>query len=352
MTYDGTVLVKGTDYTVAYTNNTAAGTGTATITGMGDYTGSVTASFTITAGGNSGGNSGGSGSSSGGGSSSATTTEKLEDGTPVKVTTDKKTGTVTAAATYDDGTTVKSQTTTEGEVTASVTVSKTNGGEKTTVTIPTTVELAPGQVAVIVKPDGTEEIVKNSVATPDGMRITLTDSAELKIIDNTKTFVDVAKGNWAEESIAFVASREIFNGTGEENFTPGGDMSRAMVCQVLANFEGVDTAGGNTWYEKAVSWAGDAGISDGSNPEEVVTREQLAVMLYRHAGNPVVRGELISQFEDGGQVSNWAVFAMTWAIQNGIMNGRDGVWLAPKDTASRAEVAAMFARYVVKSVGK
>lgn len=85
------------------------------------------------------------------------------------------------------------------------------------------------------------------------------------------------------------------NGTGQ-GFDPDGTVTRGTLMTILARMDGVDTAGGRTWYEKGMAWAVSAGVSDGANPEGVITREQAAVMLYRYAGSPAVSGDGLSQF--------------------------------------------------------
>lgn len=358
--YEDVTLRKGTDYTVAYADNTAVGTASVTVTGMGDYTGSVTVTFAITeasggntgggTGGNTGGSTGGSGSTGGGGGSGGglgtgvgTT---VPAGPTITTSTDRQAGTVTSTAKYPNGTTVKSVTAGE-TVTATVTI-PTSVKEPSKVLIPTTAKPTVGQVAVILHPDGSREIVKNSLPDEKGLEVVLSGSARLQIIDNSKQFSDVEEENWAQEAVTFVTSREIFNGTGSGTFTPDGEMSRAMVCTVLANLEGVNTAGGSTWYEKAVEWAREKGVSDGANPNATVTREQLAVMLYRYMGSPEIETVMPEEmsFADTDQISDWAVRAMIWAVEKGILKGRDGIYLAPQATASRAEVAVMMQRYI------
>ena len=365
--FDGHRLTEGVDYTVQLSNNRNAGTGILVIRGEGEYYGSCVATFTIvpdpdaegntgTGGGSTGdsggGSTGGSGSGSTGGSGTGGVSGNVDvttttgDGVTTTVRTDSS-GAMSVQASYDDGTTVSADIPVSGPVTATVTVPF--NVERAAVTIPTRDEPGLGQVAVILHPDGTREIVKTAVPTEDGMELTLDASAVIQIVDNTKSFIDVSANHWAKDAITFVTAREIFNGTGNNTFSPGGDMSRAMVCTVLANLTGVDTKGGSTWYDKAIAWAQTEGISDGTAPDSTITREQLAVMLYRYAGSPTVINEVPRRFRDRGSVSDWAELAVTWAVENDLIRGRgsqDGLDLAPQDTATRAEVAAVFQRYV------
>lgn len=344
--YDGVLLKEGTHYSVDPSNNVKGGTGVLVIRGLpdGGYVGPFVATFTITGGGTST-NSGG--SSSGGSSSGGTTaTSKLPDGASMTTRTDDS-GAMTATVTYPNGAKVTADIPVTGPVTAVVTVPA--GKDAVTVTVPTRETPTLGHIAVILHPDGTEEIVKTSMPNDSGVEVTLDASAVVQVVDNTRSFVDVPADSWAKDAITFVTSREIFNGTGNNTFSPSSDMSRAMVCTVLANLAGEDTTGGETWYEKAVAWAVENNVSDGTIPNAIITREQLAAMLYRYAGAPETEAPLPDRFRDLDDVSDWAEQAMAWAVENDLLRGRsslDGLDLAPKATATRAEVASVFQRYV------
>ena len=202
-----------------------------------------------------------------------------------------------------------------------------------------------GTVAVLVTADGTERVIKTTLATENGIAVTLSDGDTVKVVDNTKTFSDVPSGYWGADEIAFAASRELFQGTGDTTFAPEVPMSRAMMLTVLARYNGVDTSKGSTWYEAGAAWAVETGVSDGTNLDGALTREQLALMLYRYAGEPAAGGSL-SAFDDAGNVSSWAAQAMVWATENGLINGVGGDLLNPQGQATRAQVAAILARFV------
>ena len=204
-------------------------------------------------------------------------------------------------------------------------------------------DVTPGTVAVLVKPDGTEEVIKTSVTTETGVAVTLSDGDTVKIVDNSKDFADVSEDYWGADAVAFATSRELFTGTSAATFSPDAATTRAMIVTVLARLEDVDTTDGSTWYEAGQQWAMENGISDGTNMEGYLTREQLAAMLYRYAGSPAVSGSL-SAYPDAAQVSDWARDAMLWATENGIINGIGGK-LCPKDGATRAQLAAMLMRF-------
>lgn len=341
VTLGGTALVKGTDYTVSYSGNTAAGTARVTVTGIGRYTGTAGVSFTVTASSEEGPKPSG-----GGSAANLTTAETRSDGSTLKTTTDRRSGTVTGDARYPDGTVVTSQTTAGGITTATVTLGE--EAESATVIIYTGDTPSLGQVAVVIHPDGTREVLKTSLPTEEGLSVTVSENTRVQIVDNTRHFKDVSDSYWGRDAITFVTSREIFNGTGSDTFSPNASMSRAMVCTVLANLEGQDVRGGKTWYERAVQWAQGQKISDGSNPNAIVTREQLVSMLYRYAGSPATSGEL-KGYSDLGRVSSWAAIPMSWAIQTGLINGRADGRLDPAAGATRAEVAAVLQRYLTRT---
>lgn len=285
---------------------------------------------------------------------SVTKIETKSDGTTVETTT-KPDGSTTVAETKPDGsvstvekradgTEIKTAQPVSGEITASVSVPKSVGS--TRVDIPVS-KPTGSMVAVIVHPDGTEEIVRGSVVTETGVALRAEGDVRLKIIDNAKRFNDMAD-HWAKDAVEFASSRELFNGVGNDAFGPDLSMTRGMVSTVLARLAGADTAGGETWYAKGTVWAVENGISDGTAPEQPVTREQLAAMLYRYAGSPAVSGEL--GFDDTTVISIWAYDAVRWCVDNGILNGVGGNRMAPQDLARRGQVAAMLMRFLQATV--
>lgn len=205
-------------------------------------------------------------------------------------------------------------------------------------------DVTPGTVAIIVKADGTETVVKTSLTTENGVSVTLSDGDTVKIVDNSRAFVDVPNSHWGADGIAFASSRELMSGTGDNTFSPETAMTRGMMVTLLARLDGVDTSKGGIWYEAGQQWAMESGISDGTDPDQSLTREQLATMLWRYAGQPVVNGDL-NTFTDGDSVSNWAANAMAWAVENGILTGTSVTTLSPQDFATRAQVATIFMRF-------
>ena len=285
---------------------------------------------------------------------SVTKIETKSDGTVIETTTWRDGSTLTAETSPNgrvetvekraDGTTVETVESASGGITASVSVPKSVGS--TRVDIPVS-KPTGSMVAVIVHPDGTEEIVRGSVVTETGIALRAEGDVRLKIIDNAKSFNDMAD-HWAKDAVEFASSHELFNGVGNDAFGPDRSMTRGMVGTVLARLAGADTAGGETWYAKGTAWAVENGISDGTAPEQPVTREQLAAMLYRYAGSPTVSGEL--SFDDTTVISIWAYDAVRWCVDNGILNGVGGNRMAPQDLAQRGQVAAMLMRFLQATV--
>lgn len=116
-----------------------------------------------------------------------------------------------------------------------------------------------------------------------------------------------------------------------------------MMVTVLARYAGVDTTTGSTWYEAGQTWAVENGVSDGTNMNGTLTREQLVSMLWRYAGSPAPEGDL-SSWSDAAAVSGWATDAMTWAVESGILSGTGKNTLNPQGSASRAELASLLVR--------
>ena len=154
------------------------------------------------------------------------------------------------------------------------------------------------------------------------------------------TFTDVKPTDWYSEAVAYTVEAGLMNGTGSDKFSPQATTTRGMLMTVLARMDGVDTTGGADWYTKGMEWAKREGVSDGTNPELPITREQLAAMLYRYAGSPAV-GSYTLNFRDADKVSDWALDAMRWAVKNGVVSGKGNQTLDPTGYATRAEVAQM-----------
>lgn len=162
-------------------------------------------------------------------------------------------------------------------------------------------------------------------------------------------FTDVPDGAWYEDAVNFAADHELMNGTGETTFSPDATMSRSMLMMVLARMAGEDTAKGENWYDVGMAWAKENGISDGTDPEADITREQMMTMLYRYVqkqgGGFTGTWMFRLEYNDRDNVSQWAYEAVCWCTSNGIVNGMSGGMLNPQGTATRAQVAAILARF-------
>ena len=219
-------------------------------------------------------------------------------------------------------------------------------------------------VTVTVTPDAGYQLDKLTVTDAKGKAIAVTKKSDSKYtftmpdskvtitptfskIENTKPsktgFNDVASSAWYADAVQYVTDKGLMNGTDDNQFSPNASTTRGMLMTVLARYAGEDTTGGATWYEKGMNWAKAKGVSDGTNPNANITREQLVTMLYRYAGTPAANGSL-SDFSDTASVSSYAVNAMQWAVENGIVNGSNGK-LNPQNNATRAEVAAILMRF-------
>ena len=362
------------------------------------YTKSTPVTPSQPGGGSSGSGGGGGGSSSGGYDSnpiiktetknnpdgSTTKTETRKDGSVTQTTTGKD-GSVSKTETKKDGSSVTEnkaadgstgtvKTDKNGRTTAETTLSskaiedaKKNGeavkapvevkaarnsgaaptvkvelpqnAGKTEVEIPVSNANA-GTVAVLVRPDGTEEILKDSIPTEDGIRLTVDGSATVKIVDNAKDFIDT-QNHWAKDEIDFVSARELVNGISATRYAPDATATRAQLWTILARQNDTDLSGGANWYEKAQLWSKDKGISDGTNPGATITRAQMVTMLWRTMGQPAATDKV--SFADVPAGSYYAQ-AVAWAVENGITAGVGGGRFDPTATCTRAQIAAFLAR--------
>lgn len=160
---------------------------------------------------------------------------------------------------------------------------------------------------------------------------------------NGMPFVDVHRTQWFYDSIYYVWSNDMMEGDSATTFNPDGTMTRAMFWAVLGRMDG-QTITGTNWVEQARNWAMREGVSDGTNPNDYVTREQMVTMLWRYAGEKNGSANL-NRYTDSGSVSGYAVEAMRWAIGTGVIQGVTSTTLAPKANATRAECATIFMRF-------
>lgn len=159
-------------------------------------------------------------------------------------------------------------------------------------------------------------------------------------------FTDVTSTDWFYNDVKYAYETGLMTGTSADAFSPGAPVTRGMVMTILARREGIRTDRYTPWYAAGCEWAKANGISDGSNPEAPVTREQLAAMLYRYAalkGRDLTAGENLN-FTDASDVSAYALPALQWATGEKILTGSNGA-LNPQAPATRAHLAAILHRY-------
>lgn len=329
------------------------------------------------------------GGGGGGGSAPSTTTEtiKNEDGSVTTIITDKASGTVTEITTGTNGVTTTTVTDKNGNSSPTEVVIPSDAKEPVKLPDPTKnkddlnidvpeggaeIEIpvkdpTPGNVVVIVHPDGTEEVIKNTNLSEDGVVVELDKDATVKVVDKSKNFIDMP-GHWAENAVDYVAARGLFAGTGVgDTFSPEVPMTRGMLAQVIYNLEGAEKHSyvhgftdipAGQWYTAAVNWAARedvvAGYGDGSyKPNKILSREEFAQILYNYAkalGYDVNKTADLSTFNDGDEVSWWATAAMQWAVSTGLMSGKGGNILGATHTATRAEGAQLFMNFMEKII--
>ncbi|MBC8536136.1 InlB B-repeat-containing protein [Feifania hominis] len=174
-------------------------------------------------------------------------------------------------------------------------------------------------------------------------------------------FTDVSGDAWYYEAVKYVCLNGLMGGTGDTTFSPDISTSRSMIATILWRLDGspdmenepwgapYQDVDADSWYGTAVYWARLRNVAGGYGngtfgPDDIITREQLAAMLYRYAGQPPVPN-LALVFDDADQVSDFADNAMRWAVDAGIINGKGSGILDPQGRASRAEAAAMLMRF-------
>ena len=186
---------------------------------------------------------------------------------------------------------------------------------------------------------------------------TLTDSKVKVIPRPPMPFTDVKEGDWFYKGVSYATRKGLFKGVSDTEFGPKLPMTRSMVVQVLYSMAGKPAVEKTSqfpdvkdpdWFSDAVAWAVKEGVSSGYadgrfGPNDVVTREQLAVMLHGYMGKPEATLEM--NFADAKEISGWAEKALQWAVENKLMNGVGGNKVSPKTTATRAEGAVIMMQF-------
>ena len=183
----------------------------------------------------------------------------------------------------------------------------------------------------------------------------------------SKAFTDLDAKAWYHEGVDYVLTNGLMNGVGGGKFEPDGQLTRAQLVTVLYRAAGEPDTGkqvnpftdvpDDTWYTKAVIWAANNGIVNGVAkntfaPDDSITREQIAAMLYRYAGAEAAKEDKLSAFPDAAKVSDWAKEALNWAVASGLINGvanaNGTASLEPQATATRAQIATILMRWLEK----
>ncbi len=248
-----------------------------------------------------------------------------------------------------------------------VTRSPARAGRGTTVTITTA-------------PDDGYELDKLTVTDARGSELELTDKGNGKytfrmpaskvtveavfteILPEPLPFIDVDEDAWYADAVRYVYEHDLMAGYGGDLFGPNDELSRAQLCQIIYNMEGQPAVTGSSaftdvadgaWYANVVTWAAENGIVVGYGgglfgPEDNITREQFAAILYRYAqakGYGTTASFDLSAYGDVSDVSAWAISAMQWACGKDIIIGTSPTTLAPQGTATRAQAATMLQRF-------
>jgi uncharacterized repeat protein (TIGR02543 family) len=216
-------------------------------------------------------------------------------------------------------------------------------------------------------------VVESDGSSPDSVTDTVKDPLGTSVVpaeDSTTdhsncpslAYSDVDVTKWYHEAIDFAISNQLMVGYSGK-FEPDSNLTRGMMAQILYNRQGRPAVtissifrdvACDRWYTSAISWAAKTGVvvgcGDGTfQPERYITREQLATMLWRYSGEPAAIGKLDS-FTDSADISNYALDAMKWATECGILNGMGDGKLEPRGQATRAQVAQMMENYLKREV--
>jgi len=219
---------------------------------------------------------------------------------------------------------------------------------------------------VYIADDGTLTEVKGSIITSGGVEYyeftTKHFSYYALMKDTSLPFTDVADGDWYYNAVEYVYRNELITGTSSTTFEPIATTTRAMLVTVLwrlvgepaANSDSFTDVADGAWYSKAVAWAAENNIVDGIGgglfaPDDIITREQMAVILYNYASfmdYDVSASGNISEFTDSEKLSSWAVDATKWSVGAELISGKSDGILDPTGTATRAEIATILMRFI------
>ena len=198
-----------------------------------------------------------------------------------------------------------------------------------------------------------------------GVRVTV----DAEFVRSSLPFSDVSRGQWFYDYVAWAYNTGLMEGVSAGRFAPNSTTTRAMVVTIIYRLAGSPGVSGTSdftdvpadaWYADAVTWAAKRGIVEGMtattfDPNDAVTREELAAMLYRYAKHKgydtsAAENTNILSYNDAGSISEYAFEALQWACGEGIINGTGGGSLEPGGSATRAQLAAMLYRFCAEYV--
>ena len=217
------------------------------------------------------------------------------------------------------------------------------------------------EVAVTPNDDGTYTFVQPSgdvTITVTFRRLTSVSDCPRDNSCPMAPFTDADRAAWYHDGVHYCVEHGLMIGTSQTTFAPNTVTTRGMIAIILWRLEGSPIVGSpmdyddvkaENWYGEAVRWADSAGVVTGYGngkfgPNDTITREQMATMLWRYAGSPKVDGSL-SAFTDGAQTSSWAQSAMIWAVEQGLITGVGNDRLEPRGQATRAQAATILMRF-------
>ena len=188
---------------------------------------------------------------------------------------------------------------------------------------------------------------------------TTTATSDMTITAKFSGYTDVKKTDWYYDAVNYVNNNGIMTGYSETQFAPNDKLSRAQACQVIYNIADADEQATEStfsdvslgqWYTNAISWASKNDVVSGYGnnlfgPDDAITREQMAAILYRYAGAPSVETNNLGNYTDANQISDWATDALNWCVENKIMVGNGNGTMTPNKIISRAEVATIMMNY-------
>lgn len=219
------------------------------------------------------------------------------------------------------------------------------------------------ELRAFIAQDKAGELTKDDVFTPTVLTVNKMPTYAIDMAVEEETgFDDVAASAWYADAVEYVVSNGVMNGTGDTTFEPDAALSRSMMVQVLYNMENkpaasdaafIDVAD-NAWYADAVAWAAENKLVNGVEenqfaPDDNITREQMAAILYRYAqykGQDVSARADMNAYTDFTEISSYAEPMLAWAVSEGLITGSSDTTLSPAGNATRAEVAVVLMRYL------